>query len=145
MIDPCFIRMPQVRATYGRSNIYKSLFYEIKPNSWEEIKQIGVCLKQHSLKFCFRGHNNQSWRLKTSIERAIEKNKSNFSGMWMYENQIIEKFKTRAHQFIQSPPGNQDIVEWLSIIQHYGGPTRLLDFTESFYIASFFCYRVLRR
>jgi len=29
-------------------------------------------------------------------------------------------------------------MEWRAVIQHHGGPTRLLDFTRSFYIAAFF-------
>jgi hypothetical protein len=28
--------------------------------------------------------------------------------------------------------------EWLAIMQHYGSPTRLLDFTESIFIATYF-------
>jgi hypothetical protein len=54
------------------------------------------------------------------------------------ERNILRKFKSRAHHFIQTPPDDDEVIEWLSIIQDYGGPTRLLDFTESFYIAAFF-------
>lgn len=117
---------------------YKYTFYEIEPKSWEEAKWIGKRLSQPSFQYAFRGQASSEWGLKTSIERATEKFLSDFSWMWYFENQIIERFKSRAHQYIQSPPGDQEIMEWLSIIQHYGGPTRLLDFTESFYIAAFF-------
>jgi len=115
-----------------------SMFYEVSPNSWEDAKRIGKRLSHHSLRFIFRGHADSKWGLKTSIERATEKYLNDFSWIWYFENQIIERFKSRAHQYIQSPPSDQDVIEWLSVIQHYGGPTRLLDFSESFYIAAFF-------
>jgi len=116
----------------------KPAFYEIKPKSWEDAKRINKCLKQFRQHYIFRGHASNEWHLKSSLERATEKYRENFSDILQDENQIIEKFISRAHQYIQSPPQNQEIIEWLSIIQHYGGPTRLLDFTESFYVASFF-------
>jgi len=123
---------------YTGETMDNSIFYEINPNSWEDAKRIGKRLSHHTLRFLFRGQTNSSWGLKTSIERATEKYLDEYSWTWYFENQIIELFKSRAHQYIQSPPSDQDVIEWLSVIQHYGGPTRLLDFTESFYIAAFF-------
>lgn len=101
--------------------MYNSIYYEIKPKSWEDAKRVGKCLKQPALLFVFRGQGSNEWQLKTSIERVAEKYREDFSEMWMFENQIIDKFKTRAYQYIQSPPDNEDIIEWLSIIQHFGG------------------------
>lgn len=116
----------------------KQMYYELNPKSWNDAKRAGMNLSRSHLRFIFRGQANKQWGLKTSIERCNEKYQPDFYGIWMYENQILERFKGRAHQFIQSPPSGDNVIEWLSIIQHYGGPTRLLDFTESFYIASFF-------
>jgi FRG domain len=36
-------------------------------------------------------------------------------------------------------------LEWLALIQHYGGPTRLLDFSYSFYLAAFFAIEKPKR
>jgi hypothetical protein len=53
------------------------------------------------------------------------------------ESAILREFQRRAHHFVD-PPGFQDRLEWLALLQHYGSPTRLLDFTHSFYAAVFF-------
>lgn len=112
----------------------KSLFFEVTPKSWDEAKSIGT-----QLKGCiFRGHEEKDWCLSTSIQRAAKQFKCSPEAIWEKERQILYAFKSRAFQFIQSPPDDNDFIEWLALIQHYGGPTRLLDFTDSFYIASYF-------
>lgn len=110
-------------------------FLEITPSSWPEAKQIGQTL---STNFVYRGHSGKSWHLRTTIERAADQ--FGFDQEYIQEGEkiILQKFKSRAHHYLQSPPNDTENVEWLSLIQDYGGPTRLLDFTESFYIASFF-------
>ena len=35
-------------------------------------------------------------------------------------------------------PTQDNALDWLALIQHYGGPTRLLDFTYSLYVSAFF-------
>lgn len=109
-------------------------FFEITPNNWEEAKDLGKLLD-----FCvFRGHADQSWELSTTLERAANCFNSPRQALWMHEKDIINRFRARAHNYIQSPPKDEDYIEWLSLIQDYGGPTRLLDFTRSFNIAAFF-------
>ena len=54
------------------------------------------------------------------------------------ERQLIQEFKRRAHHYLNLLPGNDDITGWLALMQHYGAPTRLLDWTYSFFIASYF-------
>lgn len=51
---------------------------------------------------------------------------------------LLRQFKRRSHHYIQDPPRDSEVVEWLSLMQHYGAPTRLLDWTYSFYAAVFF-------
>jgi hypothetical protein len=59
---------------------------------------------------------------------------ANFIPFWFWLVQV----RRRAHNIIDKPPDYDELLEWLSIIQHYGGPTRLLDFTKSFYVGLFF-------
>src|SRR5262249_3424594 len=51
---------------------------------------------------------------------------------------ILREFQRRAHHYLDHLPENDRLIEWLSLIQHYGGPTRLLDVSRSFYVAAFF-------
>jgi hypothetical protein len=113
---------------------FHAKFFESTPHSWDGAKRLAKRL----LLFAFRGHSEKEWRLATTIERLKDRWPSDLPALWEKEKQTLQAFKARAHHFLQSPPKDTDLIEWLSIIQDYGGPTRLLDFTESFYIASFF-------
>jgi hypothetical protein len=86
--------------------------------------------------YVFRGQSNSSWGLKSSFERAAEDIESN---KWpILEQNMLLEFKRHAHHFLNHVPKDNSLVEWLAIMQHYGCPTRLLDFTRSPYIALFF-------
>ena len=58
--------------------------------------------------------------------------------LWdQYENEIRHEFKSRALQLIQGRlPADE--WEWYFLMQHYGVPTRLLDWTENPLIAIYF-------
>jgi hypothetical protein len=51
---------------------------------------------------------------------------------------LIRQFKRKCHQFLTHLPLETDWLEWLSLMQHYGAPTRLVDWTYSLYAAAFF-------
>jgi hypothetical protein len=85
----------------------------------------------------FRGQRNPQWELETSLERAsrrcaVEQTK--------YEKAIVREFRRHAHTFLSHVPKEADTLEWLALMQHYGAPTRLLDFSYSFWIALFFAF-----
>jgi hypothetical protein len=90
--------------------------------------------------FIFRGQGNKSWELGTSIERA----KKNFSvrtytNSYSTEEQwMMHEFKRKYPLFSSLLPKQNDNFEWLAIMQHHGAHTRLLDFTESIFVATYF-------
>ncbi len=55
------------------------------------------------------------------------------------KNGLFGNFWSRRYFQYRSHIRNEyDYLEWLSIMQHFGAPTRLLDFTYSIYIALYF-------
>lgn len=88
--------------------------------------------------WAFRGHASTAWSLECSLARRLR-----IAGIlpeyWpAQEARIIRIFKRKAHQFLDHVPADTDTFQWLAIMQHYGAPTRLLDFTWSPYIAAYF-------
>ena len=86
----------------------------------------------------FRGQKDCNWVLETSIERCCRRlgilNKRD------YEWHCLREFQRHARSFLDHVPHHLDTLEWLALMQHFGAPTRLLDFTDSFWIAVFFAY-----
>ena len=95
----------------------------------------------------FRGQKDSTWPLKTTLERAfanvfpssVEEQEVALPDVGKLEVGLLRKFQRECHRFrLSSAPAEDDILEWLAWMQHYGAPTRLLDCTYSFLIAAFF-------
>ncbi len=76
----------------------------------------------------FRGHIQHEWQLVPTAHRKPV-------GL---ESQFANHFRLRAPSMTTSCPEHKDYVSWLPLMQHYGVPTRLLDWTESLLVAAFF-------
>jgi len=85
--------------------------------------------------WCFRGHSNSSWDLKSSLERS-----EFFRLFEEVEQSFFVEFQRGARNFILEKDLPESIIEWLALMQHHGAPTRLLDFTKSAYIAAYFAF-----
>lgn len=110
---------------------------------WEEY--VEIVLNKNYKRFIYRGHSQGHYRLETSIRRAFETlgiRKSWRSGR---EREAINSFRSRAHLYLSHLPSANNDLEWLSVMQHYGAPTRLLDWTYSPFVAVFFAFQQLSR
>jgi len=83
----------------------------------------------------FRGQANSDWGLVPSLLRYNKL--PNECNSWLqFENLLLEKFKKKGYPLIEEKPTNK--LDWLTIAQHNGLPTRLLDWCESPLHALFF-------
>jgi hypothetical protein len=53
---------------------------------------------------------------------------------------LLRKFQRHGHLYEgrMAVPDHDNVLEWLALMQHYGAPTRLLDWSYSFWVALFF-------
>lgn len=57
---------------------------------------------------------------------------------WKYEAWMLREFKRAAYLYRNPLPTPADYLEWMALARHYEMPARLVDFTYTFYIASYF-------
>lgn len=88
--------------------------------------------------FWFRGHSRCFGNLLPKIFRETEKFKGQLSGgRANHEFAYIEEYQRKVPVFTDNIPERRDI-GWLFMMQHYGAPTRLLDWTENILVAAYF-------
>ncbi len=114
------------------------MFAETKIDGWESIQRFFSALSKSHSQWIFRGHTNADWLLDTSLQRSAHIYEISPQSLTVIERIMLDRFKRTAHHFLRYSPNDEDDIEWLSIFQHHGGITRLLDFTRSFYVALFF-------
>jgi hypothetical protein len=109
-------------------------------NSWDDLKPFIDLLARtepSGPSILFRGQSDHSWILRPSIARLgfnEEKTRN-------LEMASLSAFQAQAHQFLPlaALPGSRlDFLSWWILMQHYGAPTRLLDWTTSLYVATYF-------
>lgn len=113
--------------------------------SWQEFDEI--VKSRNYRKWIYRGQSDANWGLVSSLVRAFNtaeslhgKAKPGYKKEFnriKHEMVMVDKFERNAHIYLSHLP--KDKFSWVALMQHYGAPTRLLDFTYSPYVAAFFC------
>jgi len=80
-----------------------------------------------------RGASRQAWRRVARSQFCIPLKDHAY-----IEWRLKRRFARNLHRFVDRLPREDDAVEWFALMQHHGAPTRLLDWTYSFYVALFF-------
>ena len=80
----------------------------------------------------FRGHEKSDWPLVPKFYRSDPTDRNT-------EDEIREEFQTRAPILSDVKPANK--WEWYFLVQHYGAPTRLLDWSDGALIGLYFAVR----
>ncbi len=107
-------------------------------SAWSDLLSFYYCNKGKWRDWVFRGQSDYQWDLSSSLERAFDDYDIVGDGRLKKEKGLVRRFERQYHLYSNNVPEPNSYIEWFSIMQHYGCPTRLLDFTYSFFIALFF-------
>lgn len=112
--------------------------------SWDDLSKLVAHFSRfNGHDWLFRGLTSHTHSLIPKIGRPERKRKPNASDPdrrieYSRDDEIatFNMFRDAARAHITSLPAND--LEWLALAQHYGVPTRLLDWTEGFLVATWF-------
>jgi hypothetical protein len=77
--------------------------------------------------------------LRTTLDAAASEFDIRGIDIERLEIDLILEFIRRYHlNAVEAPPEKGETLEWLTLMRHYGVPSRLLDFTFSVFVAAYF-------
>ena len=83
--------------------------------------------------YVFRGMASKDWTIKTSLQRLGQKDDKRQDSI---EQSILLNFRSNSPS--DTLPPDSSWLSWLTLAQHHGCPTRLLDFSESPLVSLYF-------
>lgn len=87
--------------------------------------------------YIYRGQANSNWGLQSSLERVVGSEWSPELAQKL-EDYSLARFQSKFHLYDTENCHPNSKLAWLAAMQHYGTPTRLVDFSESPYVALYF-------
>lgn len=133
----------------GSARLLKTLATEPEPQAITTWQELLAWIEPFKDTGCFRGEKNVDWRLDSSLDRAVTAETSvelddrqTTVREWVqgYDNErkLLLDFQRGAGHHHSPIPAPSHTVDWLALMQHYGAPTRLLDWSRSPYVALYF-------
>jgi hypothetical protein len=104
---------------------------------WDELKD-WVAQYDDQERYVFRGQGDSAWQLTTSLARHFLAHNVVSDEWRRRELKMYRMFRERLLSICPRMYDNWMPIDILSLMQHHGTPTRLLDFTYSPLVASFF-------
>ena len=107
---------------------------EVRVNNWCDLQEAlfqeswNQELGRYRSRYAYRGLSNADYKLETTLIRLQ-------GTYWELEHHALRNFRKYAHRSVVQ---RDSVWHWLSVAQHYGLPTRLLDWTYSPLIAAHF-------
>ena len=113
----------------------------VRISSWNELQEKlfedawNVDIGRFRSRYAFRGLSDADYKLETTIMRLG----GDYAEL---EHHILRNFSKYAHRDVVQ---TDSVWHWLSVAQHYGLPTRLIDWTYSPFVAMHFATANLER
>ena len=115
---------------------------EIQIKDWQNMLEIFdvLCIHQDRNLWNLRGQADALWHLTPSLVRYFEREGVPSPKAHGIEISTFREFQTQAHLYVPHTVLEQISadVSWMMLMQHYSCPTRLLDWTQSPFIATYF-------
>ncbi|HEY1913686.1 MAG TPA: FRG domain-containing protein [Vicinamibacterales bacterium] len=114
--------------------------------SWAEFTSVVSDYDRAGIPFAFRGEANSGWTLTPTLLRVGAALTP--ASLLNAEKEAMSVFMAQAHLHLSlgelPPKGETEFeFEWWSLMQHFGAPTRLLDWTASAHVAAYFAVEQL--
>jgi hypothetical protein len=86
-----------------------------------------------------RGQSDASWRLASTLTRVAGPN-ANEQSVLALETSLLRAFQDGFDECagVVPRPNDEQVFEWWALMQHYGAPSRLLDWSTSLRVAAYF-------
>ena len=108
----------------------------LTPKEVNSLSEYMELIEQQTQARWYRGTGDTSYELKPSLYR--HPTLSNASEFFKEEYKILKRFRQRSVPYVNSSLRQDDDLSNLFFMQHFGVPTRLLDWTENPYIGLYF-------
>lgn len=106
--------------------------------SWRKLRDFVGELRDSNDEFLWRGQRDATWKLSSTIYRFFESQSVPQNDRMDYENRTVKFFQRRVKSARDLEIKISEKSEILVLMQHYGCPTCMLDWSKSPFVALYF-------